>query len=53
MEDRDRCRECGEKRPADAPGGLCPACLLRAGLAGGAPVEEDRHWHDKIGRAHV
>jgi RNA polymerase sigma-70 factor, ECF subfamily len=35
MEDRDRCRECGEKRPADAPGGLCSACLLRAGLAAG------------------
>ena len=42
MEDRDRCRDCGEKRPADAPGGLCPACLLRAGLAGGAPAEEDQ-----------
>jgi hypothetical protein len=25
MEDQDRCRECGEKRPADAPGGLCSA----------------------------
>ena len=37
MEDQDRCRECGEKRPADAPGGLCSACLLQAGLAGGAP----------------
>ena len=22
MEDRDRCRDCGEKRPADLPGGL-------------------------------
>src|SRR5690242_14734161 len=39
MEDPDRCRECGAKRPADAPGGLCPACLLRAALAGGAPAE--------------
>lgn len=38
MEDQDRCRECGAKRPADAPGGLCSACLLRAGLAGGAPA---------------
>ena len=47
MEDRDRCRDCGEKRPADAPGGLCPACLLRAGLAGGAPAEGDRDWHDE------
>ena len=46
MEDRDRCRDCGEKRPADAPGGLCPACLLRAGLAGGAPAEADHDCHD-------
>src|SRR3954471_18259886 len=28
------CRGCGEKRPADAPSGLCPACLLKAGLLG-------------------
>src|SRR5436305_292816 len=47
MEDRDRCRECGEQRPADAPGGLCPACLLRVGSAGGAPAEVDR---DRIRR---
>jgi serine/threonine-protein kinase len=33
MDDRDRCRGCGKKRPADAPGGLCPACLLKVGLA--------------------
>ena len=33
MNDRESCRVCGEKRPADAPAGLCPACLLKAGLA--------------------
>ena len=27
------CPECGERLPADAPRGLCPACLLKAGLA--------------------
>jgi eukaryotic-like serine/threonine-protein kinase len=32
MDDKDRCRRCGEKRPLDAPSGLCPACLLKAGL---------------------
>jgi hypothetical protein len=26
------CPECDEPLPADAPRGLCPACLLRAGL---------------------
>ena len=25
------------KRPADAPSGLCPACLLKAGLLGEGP----------------
>ena len=39
MEDPDRCRECGEKRPAGAPGELCSACLLRAGVADGAPAD--------------
>src|SRR5262245_37846635 len=39
MEDRDRCRECGAQRPADAPDGLCAGCRLRAALAGGAPAE--------------
>ena len=34
MNERDCCRGCGEKRPADAPSGLCPACLLKAGLLG-------------------
>ncbi len=46
MEDRDRCRHCGEKRPADLLGGLCPACLPRAGVAGGAPAEGDKGRHD-------
>jgi tetratricopeptide (TPR) repeat protein len=46
MGDRDRCRDCGAKRAADLPGGLCPDCLLRAGLAGGAPAEGDQDWHD-------
>jgi hypothetical protein len=32
MNDRDCCRGCGAKRPSDAPAGLCPACLLKAGL---------------------
>jgi eukaryotic-like serine/threonine-protein kinase len=46
MEDRERCRVCGEDRPADAPGGLCAACRLQVGLAGGVPAEGDRNRHD-------
>lgn len=29
----ENCQVCGKKRPADGPAGLCPACLLKAGLA--------------------
>jgi NMD protein affecting ribosome stability and mRNA decay len=28
------CPKCGAVVPADAPAGLCPQCLLAAGLAG-------------------
>jgi serine/threonine-protein kinase len=31
MDDLNRCPACGHPRPADAPAGLCPVCLLRAG----------------------
>jgi eukaryotic-like serine/threonine-protein kinase len=34
MDERDSCRGCGQSRPSDAPSGLCPACLLKAGLLG-------------------
>ncbi len=32
MSGSDVCPECGSRLPADAPGGLCPKCLLRAGV---------------------
>ncbi len=41
MDDETRCWGCGQKRPDDAPGGLCPACLLRAGLEG-----TGKHTHE-------
>jgi serine/threonine-protein kinase len=34
MHEPNRCPGCGENRPSDAPSGLCPACLLKAGLIG-------------------
>ena len=33
MTDARTCPNCGSERPARAPEGLCPRCLLRAGLA--------------------
>ncbi len=37
----NRCQGCGETRPADAPAGLCPNCLLKAGFLG-----EESHLPD-------
>ena len=34
MDVRNWCLGCGEERPSDAPSGLCPACLIKAGLPG-------------------
>ena len=36
MAERERCQSCGNELPANAPQGLCPACLLRQGLESGA-----------------
>jgi serine/threonine-protein kinase len=40
--DETHCRRCGQVRPSDSPSGLCPSCLLRAGLdvADTGPHEE-------------
>ena len=38
MDHQSRCRLCGGMRPADSPSGLCPACLLKAGLLGEGSV---------------
>ena len=32
MADRPRCPNCGDELPANAPQGLCPACLLKQGM---------------------
>jgi hypothetical protein len=36
MSEPERCPNCGGAMPANAPQGLCPACLLREGLEGRA-----------------
>jgi|HubBroStandDraft_2_1064218.scaffolds.fasta_scaffold02120_2 predicted Ser/Thr protein kinase len=33
------CPKCGADLPADAPAGICPKCLLQAGLAGQGSIE--------------
>ena len=38
MADHNCCPTCGSELPANAPLGLCPACLLRQGLGTGVPI---------------
>jgi len=37
MTGENRCPHCGSELPANAPEGLCPRCLLQAGLGNDAP----------------
>ena len=39
MADEKKCPECGADLPANAPKGLCPQCLMRAGMPGGTESE--------------
>ena len=45
MNQENRCPQCGAELAADAPQGLCPACLLKRGLesqtTGAAPTGPD------------
>ena len=36
MPETQRCPGCGSRRPADAPEGLCPECLLKEAMQGGS-----------------
>ncbi len=36
MAEEERCPQCGADLPANAPKGLCPSCLMRAGMQGGS-----------------
>src|SRR5580765_1389966 len=36
MDARAACQQCGAPLPPEAPEGLCPKCLLKAGLGGGS-----------------
>src|ERR1043166_8048435 len=43
MAEEKQCTQCGAALAADAPQGLCPACLLKRGLeSGSAPGESAR-----------
>ena len=42
MPERDRCPNCGAQMQANAPHGLCPACLLGQGLENEEPTVTHR-----------
>ncbi len=39
MTDTRQCQTCGVPLPDDAPAGLCPTCLVKAGLESAAPAD--------------
>lgn len=41
MTDAKNCPRCEAELPRDAPSGLCPKCLMQAGLAGEATIDHD------------
>ena len=43
MDTPKQCPRCGTKLAADAPNGLCPACLMKAALATGS-IADDPHF---------
>jgi serine/threonine protein kinase len=41
MTETKRCPKCGAELPGDAPSGICPKCLMQAGLGGEATVDHE------------
>jgi len=48
MAETKNCPKCGADLPRDAPSGICPKCLMRAGLAGDATVEHQSSGNGPI-----
>jgi serine/threonine protein kinase len=45
MSDENRCPQCGAALPANAPAGLCPACLLKQGAAADTVTDGSPPFH--------
>ncbi|UCE47192.1 MAG: hypothetical protein JSW47_16500, partial [Phycisphaerales bacterium] len=43
MAEKNRCPYCHTYLPADAPRGICPQCLLKAGMVGKPDITVDGH----------
>ena len=39
MAEEQKCQQCGAKLPANAPGGICPRCVMKLGLPTDEGVE--------------
>ena len=40
MAEEKNCPKCGADLPANAPKGLCPQCLMKAGMQAGSEVKK-------------
>ena len=40
MAEQHKCQQCGTELPANAPGGVCPKCVMKLGLPTGADPEQ-------------
>ncbi len=40
MAEESKCRQCGGELPANAPGGVCPKCVMKLGLPTGAEPDK-------------
>jgi hypothetical protein len=41
MADENKCPHCGSTLPVNAPSGICPKCLMKAGMASESEVTLD------------
>ncbi len=49
MAEENRCPQCGDKLPANAPRGICPKCLIKVGLPSGADIDKTAKSDEKSG----
>jgi len=42
MAEKTNCTKCGTELPANAPKGLCPKCLMKAGMKNGEDKKADQ-----------
>ena len=49
MAEQERCQQCGAELPVNAPGGVCPKCMMKLGLPTGLDMESSTSGDDAVG----